>query len=100
MRARCFAPVAMRIRDPTAMRYPRAPLPASEAIRRPSARASRPLDDLLLVSYRTLARASDFFYYLELGGTIHRMGLVSIASMTADRPAPAAQPWARLQLPQ
>ena len=27
----CFAPVAMEIRDPTAMRYPRAPLPAKRA---------------------------------------------------------------------
>ena len=41
-----------------------------------------------------------FLVLSELGGTIHRMELAMIAWMNADRPAPAAQPWARLELPQ
>ena len=41
-----------------------------------------------------------FMIFIELGGHIHRRNSLGIASMTADRPAAAAQPWARLELPQ
>ena len=59
------------------------------------------VDGFWLVSYKDASsRLQTFLYFLELGGTIYRMELLSIASMTSDRPAAAAQPWVRLELPQ